>query len=275
MLAGRGLRRFPAVNRLHEAVLRLVKSRETDVMGHRMLLDSLDSLELSVRGVYEPLETRIAIERIRPGACVVDIGANIGYYTLQFARAAGPGGVVHAFEPEPENFRILSHNVRRHSYSQVRLNHAALSCQAGEMQLYLSKENHGDHRLGGADCSDRESVTVQTLTLDRYFGAKIPKIDLLKMDIQGAEGLALRGMRQVLAVSPPQVILSEFWPAGMERAGADSEEFLQTLAAHRYRLARIDQTSERAVAVGPNELAQEFTVEKGNQTNLLAWQENP
>src|SRR5262245_23007593 len=94
LLAGRGLRRYAAINRLNEWVLRWVRPREAEVLGHRMLLDRRDSLNLSLRGIYEPLETRVAEEMIPVGGCVVDIGANIGYYTLLAARRAGPAGQV-------------------------------------------------------------------------------------------------------------------------------------------------------------------------------------
>src|SRR5262245_41545755 len=92
LLAGRGLRRYRWVNRLNQLVLGLVKSREADVLGHRMLLDRGDTLELSVHGIYEPFETRIAQEMLPERGCFVDVGANIGYYTLLAARRVGPKG---------------------------------------------------------------------------------------------------------------------------------------------------------------------------------------
>src|SRR5262245_57312412 len=106
LLAGLGLRRYALVNRLNSLVLSCVRPHEAVVLGHRMLLDRRDSLNLSLNGIYEPLETHFVEELVPPGGCVVDIGANIGYYTLLCARWAGPTGQVYAFEPEPENFSL-------------------------------------------------------------------------------------------------------------------------------------------------------------------------
>src|SRR5262245_27906916 len=87
LLAGRGLRRYAWVNRRNADSLSSVKASEAGVLGQRLLLDRLDSLELSVQGIYEPLETKVSLSLIPAGGCAVDIGANIGYYALLFARA--------------------------------------------------------------------------------------------------------------------------------------------------------------------------------------------
>ena len=92
LFAGRGLRRFPLVNHLHSFMKRRLRRREADVLGHRMLLDENDSLELSWNGIYEPYETSLVQQIAKPGGTIVDIGANIGYYTLIFARAVGGAG---------------------------------------------------------------------------------------------------------------------------------------------------------------------------------------
>src|SRR5262249_36832247 len=136
LLAGRGLRRYRWVNQFHALVLRHVKAREATVLGHRMRLDTCDSLELSIHGIYEPAETRFVEANVPRGGCVLDIGANIGYYTLLFARAVGPAGRVFAFEPEPENFDLLRQNVRSNGYENVRMENLAVADENGWLNLF-------------------------------------------------------------------------------------------------------------------------------------------
>src|SRR5262245_56640465 len=97
-LKGLGLRRFALVNRVNDWVVSRVKSRQAMVNGHRMVLDVRDSLDLSLNQVYEPFETDLIQSRVKLGDTVLDVGANIGYYTLLFAKRVGPRGQVFAFE---------------------------------------------------------------------------------------------------------------------------------------------------------------------------------
>src|SRR5256885_8821899 len=88
-------------------VFNRLRQKEVIVHGFPFLLDPLDSLELSIFRSYEPFETSLLAAEIRPGMTIVDVGANIGYYTLLFSKLAGDNGRVYAFEPEPQNFALL------------------------------------------------------------------------------------------------------------------------------------------------------------------------
>ena len=270
LLAGRGLRRYALVNRLNSFVLRHVRPPEAVVLGHRMLIDRHDSLELSIKGIYEPLETRIAEKLVTPGGCVVDIGANIGYYTLLCARRAGPAGQVYAFEPEPENFSLLQQNVRRNGYSNVQLENAAVSNTTGNLSLFISQENHGDHRVYASEGDQRGQVSVRAVRLDDYFADDPPLIDLLKLDIQGAEGRALEGMKTLLQCRPPRAIHTEFWPLGLRRAGPNASDMLRLLESTGFQLSHLDERRGEPVSITASELLKRFTEANGHQTNLLA-----
>lgn len=270
LLAGRGLRRYAFVNRLNSMVLRCVRPHEAEVLGHRMLLDRRDSLDLSLNGIYEPLETRIAETLVTPGGCVVDVGANIGYYTLLCARRAGPAGQIYAFEPEPENFSLLQQNVRRNGYRNVQMENAAVSSATGSLKLFVSEENHGDHRVYASENDSRRHVSIRAVRLDDYFADDLPLIDLLKMDIQGAEGHALGGMKTLLQCRPPRAILTEFWPLGLRRAGTEASGLLRLLESNGYQLAHLDERRREPVPITAAELLGQFTEANGHQTNLLA-----
>src|SRR5262245_590665 len=117
------------------------------VFGHRMYLDKLDSLQLSLRKVYEPIETRLVMDLVKPNQVVLDIGANIGYYTLIFSKLVGPGGRVYAFEPHPTNFSLLDRNVQTNGYKNATVVRKAVADATGSLKLYESELNSADHRI--------------------------------------------------------------------------------------------------------------------------------
>jgi FkbM family methyltransferase len=268
-LSGLGLRRFAAVNRLNELVLKLVKERTAEVHGHKMFLDRQDSLDLSVNQIYEPFETELVQRLIRPGDTVLDIGANIGYYTLLFARLVGGSGKVFAFEPDPENFALLKRNVEINGYRNVTLVNAAVSRQSGRLKLYLSEENKGDHRIY-ASGEDRPSIEIAAVALDDYFVNNPAEVNFIKMDVQGAEGRVMQGMERLLKRCSACQIIFEFWPLGMRRAGDEAKDVVKQLIRHGFTIHLIDEPQKRVLAVEPERLLEEFSVARGNQTNLLA-----
>ena len=193
-----------------------------------------------LRRCYEPYETKLFLESISPGMVAVDCGANIGIYTCLASGAVGPTGKVYAFEPEPRNFDCLTETIRLNRLENVQPERLALSNRNEEANLFLSDINMGDHRLGGTD-EKRASVRVQTRTLDSYWPGTLPKIDVLKMDVQGAEGLVLQGMAKTIAASNKLKIFMEFWPCGLIRCGTSPEGLLEELSALGFSIQIINQ----------------------------------
>lgn len=239
---GHGLGRvypFSAFNAwLNTRALPQLKTNEANVHGHIMRLDARDSLGLSIWGTWEPFETELLQSLVQPGDVVVDVGANIGYYTLLLARRVGAQGRVFAFEPAPENFAILQENVARNGYQNVVLEQKALADTNGFAMLALSKTNHGDHRLQNMAAAN-ESVTVETTTLDAYLGDAAQNVSLVKMDVQGAEMRVLRGMKNLLARQSPLTLVLEFFPAALEQMGEEPREILELLRKHNFVLQEI------------------------------------
>jgi FkbM family methyltransferase len=151
------------------------------------------------------------------GAVVVDVGANIGIYSQFLSRCVGPTGLVHSFEPSPDNFRRLS--AATHDLSNIRLTQAVVGGRSGECKLYVSDKADGD---------SRQAIPTEMVALDDYFKPG-QRVDLIKMDIQGYELHALRGAQRVLQENPDINLLLEFWPAGLEQAGVGWEELVELL----------------------------------------------
>jgi len=171
-----------------------------------------------------------------PGAIVVDAGANIGIYSQFLSRCVGPAGIVHSFEPSPENFEHLRAATRK--FSNVRLCQAAVGEHSGRSQLYISDRLNVDHRAYAADETSRRTVAIQMLALDDYFQPG-ERVDLIKIDIQGYELHALQGASRVVHENPDIKLLLEFWPYGLEQAGAKWEKLLGVLGAFGMELALV------------------------------------
>jgi FkbM family methyltransferase len=217
---------------------------------------------------YEPFETQWIQYLLRPGDVVLDIGAHIGYYTILFSELVGVHGKVIAFEPDPQNFDLLRENVARNVCRNVTLHNVALSDKNGTVTLYLSSDNAGDHRIW-RPAEIRPTVAVPTVSLDRLWGSAPPKIDAVKMDIQGAEGMALRGMKNLLHRQERLTLFVEFWPMGLKQAESSANDFLQGLIDLQCDLFVIDERGRRLLQVEPEQLIRAFDSNKDDFINLL------
>lgn len=197
-------------------------------------------------------ETTQQIRRIaRPGMTVLDVGAHVGYYTRLFAGLVGPGGRVIAFEPHPRNYRMLQRNIAGRS-SVIALNYACAESEgSAELFDYLmmsaSGSLHYDEHLlevqraqvSDADYAPRlaagheaEKFTVRTVAMDAALAdLGIERIDCIKMDIEGAEIGALRGLRQTIQRSPRLALVMEYNPLGLRAFGHDPLAALEEVRA--------------------------------------------
>jgi FkbM family methyltransferase len=263
----RAFGRVRAVRATYDFFYNALTPSSVMVQGHLMWLDHIDALELSTSEVYEPASTKLLLSDLRPGHVVLDIGANIGYYTLLAARIVGPQGKVFAFEPEPTNFALLRKNVEANGYRNVVLVNKAVAHRTSAATLYLNERNPGDHRL--FDVNDgRESISIDMVSLDDYFGAALPAVQFIKMDIQGAEHSAIRGMENLLRANGRVRLLTEFWPAGIRRSGSDPIEFLEKLRRLGFELNEFGEDGAPSRVVDARELVRRHERDEKAYTNL-------
>jgi FkbM family methyltransferase len=154
-------------------------------------------------------ERRLLARNLLPGSVVVDAGANIGIYSRFLSSCVGSAGIVHSFEPDPENFARLRTEVA--SLPNVRVNQLALSDRTGDSLLYVSEELNVDHRAYPTEGETRRTLSIRSTRLDDYFKPG-ERVDLIKMDLQGYEFHAMRGAERVLQENPHMKLLLEFWP---------------------------------------------------------------
>lgn len=277
-----GLHKVRLLRRLYHFSISQLRGRVpaemVEIEGFKLFLnpaDSFISMEILRNKVWEPAETQLVKKAVKPGDVAVDIGANLGYFTLLFSSLVGPEGRVHAFEPEPGNFALLKRNVEANRRENVALVNKAVSDKTGKERLYISEENPGGHTIYSA--GSRESVAVDAVRLDEYFASASPRVDFVKMDIQGAEGGALEGMAPLLRRNERVKILTEFWPEGLRKSGTDPGRFLGLLAADGFSLYDLKAGRGEMTRTGVPDLLAAYGPGGGGAakfTNLFCAREN-
>jgi len=199
-------------------------------------------------GEYEPTETRLMKQILKPGDVFIDVGANIGWYSVHAAKIVGPNGKVVAFEPEPNNLALLHRNVQVNGLSNVIVDSRALSKEAGSFKLYLEKNNLGMHSLV-VEHDGKQYIDVQTMRFDDYWKNQ-GEIKLVKIDTEGAEGMILEGMRDTLKSQKNLEIIMEFAPERLIKSGYDPDTLLKELYALGYKASIIDEVKDEVIPLG-------------------------
>ena len=166
---------------------------------------------------------------VKPGMTVVDIGANVGYYTRFLSELVGPTGRVFAFEPNRQNLAVLTRNVSRRRYSNVQVLPFAVSNTDDGAYLYISP-GHSNHSLIEGYTHAENKLWVDTIRLDTFLGQMdSARVNFIKLDVEGGESLALEGMKETILGSPGVRLLVEFNPAAIRAGGRTREQFLQQI----------------------------------------------
>lgn len=269
LLSKLGMLKFFPIRVIDRLIGSLIKMDHAEVHGHHMYLGTEDSLNLSIFGVFEPFQTEIVKKEIKKGDTVLDIGANIGYYTLLFAKLVGEGGKVYAFEPDPINFGLLKKNVELNGYQNVVLIQRAVSNKAGKIKLYLCENNSGMHRIYKSKFC-RRFIEIESIILDEYFKGFDKKINFIKLDIEGAEAVAMEGMSRLLQANKDIKVITEFAPVSIKEFGAEPERYLKNvLLNHGFKLYEINENKNKIEPVTIDRLLKVYTPKNELFTNLL------
>jgi FkbM family methyltransferase len=193
--------------------------------------DQFVSKRILEDGLWEPYETSLLLEFLRPGDVFVDVGANIGYFSVLAASAVGDAGAVFAFEPDADNFRLLQANAAlNHQQHCIHAVQGALSDAAGEGRLFLADDNLGDHQVYAGE-DDRPSVPITLYHGSDYLQHRLRRLDLLKVDTQGSEFHVITGLMPLLTQLPqPPRIIIELTPHSLRQAGATGRALITLLA---------------------------------------------
>ena len=184
-------------------------------LGGKIYLKIKESQMMLARamGIYEPDKTQTICDLLKPGQTFIDIGANKGDFSLLAAKITGTNGKILSFEPEPENCHWFKESIKLNNYSTIQLFDIALSDSNGQAQLYLG-EKSGWHSLVSAQGStDNSFIEVKKRTLDSVLSENdINRVDMIKIDVEGAEMEVLAGAEKTLSENTDLVLLLDLHP---------------------------------------------------------------
>jgi len=202
-LLGTGVSKYKSVNKVHDYVDSKIQKKIVTIEGIKFLGVVENIIEVHVTNIPE---IEFCKKEIKKGDTVVDIGANIGLFTLFFSKLVGTTGRVIAFEPDPENFDVLKKNIELNEITNVTLVQKGVSNKNESVKLYKSNVS-GGHSLIKNEWA-KEYTNIQTVTLDGYFRGE--EIDMIKIDAEGFELEVIEGGKKLLENNKNMKIISEF-----------------------------------------------------------------
>lgn len=177
---------------------------------------------------YESFELDLYSQLVKPNMTILDVGANLGIYSVLGSDLVGPSGKVYAFEPVPENLALLNHNIKLNGAKNVTVVPKAISDKVGESEIFLAPGSIGTHSMGA---KSKTCITIKTDTIDNFVNQNHLKVDLIKMDIEGYEGHAIRGGNITLS-NKNLVLLTEFSAKMLRQSGDDPLEIAKQLLSN-------------------------------------------
>jgi FkbM family methyltransferase len=251
----------------------------------KMVLSKNDkdvSAQIKKFGWYEDekLETEVFAKQLKKGMTVFDLGANIGFYSMLARSAVGSNGRVVCFEPFPQNADLLRKSIDVNSFSNIELVEAAVSNKGSYAFLHLSPDYNSEHSLLDLEFNyakkqkQPKQIEVKTVTLDDYCQEKQDfHVDLIKMDIEGYEIKALKGMSRVINSNENLVLMTEFWPNGFIKNNSSPDEFLETLERFGFKIFHIDSQLGKLYEVDSNKMMEIYESRSKDITDqtMLEW----
>jgi FkbM family methyltransferase len=246
---------------LNGIVSLVLKSSYIQIRGHKFFLDERDSAGYSIKP-YEPYTIELLKEHVKKDDYVIDIGAAIGYYSLELARLVGERGKVFSFEPEENNFQLLQKNIQVNNYENIIPVKKAVLDKKGVKNLYIQR-NIGSHSLYN-EFDGTKSKKVEIISLDEFFKDVDRKISFIKIDIEGSEAKALKGGEKLIKKNKPAMVI-EFVPERVKDAGFENpKDFLKIIKNYGYKLYYIDEQKRKIRDAKINKL-----IEKCKKTSFV------
>jgi FkbM family methyltransferase len=196
---------------------------------------------------YERAETVFLRKKIHPNAICVDIGANVGYFTMLMAQAANAEGEVHTFEPIALNISLLRAGVELNGFTNVRINQCAVGNSTGTISFSQSSDSAYSSIYDTERKSLDRTISVPIITLDDYIEREgIKRIDVLKADVEGAEGLVVDGASKLLADEGrrPTIIMLELEEQNIKTFGSSISLILNKMHSYGYQPYVVNESNE-------------------------------
>jgi len=217
---------------------------------------------------YEAETTELLLQLLKPEMTFVDVGAHVGYYSLLASIKVGPKGKVYSFEPEPYNYNLLIRNIMLNGCKNIFAIQKAVADFTGKTNFIIAPYSVSHSLYSNGTVPNIAMIQVEVVSLDDFFGQLgWPKVDVLKMDIEGAEVKAFRGMKRLCERYPDLILITEFKPRRLHAAGSSEEEFFEALSSLGFNRIRDINTGEEIV-LKDRKIPPQFP---SKSTNLICW----
>ena len=251
----------------HKYIVDRYQKNFIELDGRKMYLDEKDSLKLSIKD-FSPALVKFWKSVVSKGDIVIDLGANIGFFTCLFAQLVGETGKVYAFEPGPDNCKLIRKNLEVNGYKNVVLEQKAVSNKSGKIKLYFSYSSV-DHQIYETD-EKRDSIDIDCITLDDYFSEMDVSINVIKSNIQGSDCAGIQGAEKIIKNSKNLNYMSvEFDPDNLRSFNSDPEEFLDILLKMDYKLYDILAYGNKIIPIEKEQVLRKYPGGNGLGTGLL------
>lgn len=224
---------------------------EGNLGSYRLSFDFGDLIQRQIYfGLYDRAETELLSRVLGSGDIFLDIGANVGYYSLVASQIVGSEGRVHDFEPIGPNARALERTITENDITNITVNQVAVGAQLGSLDLFVPDGEIGNSGWASIVPSPRRSrtITVEQVAIDDYLSAQsVGRVDLVKLDIEGGESDALRGMARLLQRSDAPDLLCEVNPFLLGKLGLDAGALISLLDKYEYSLYEVASFGLKAI----------------------------
>lgn len=254
---------------IEDTKFRLSQPHEREIQGFKMWINTKEPSYIFRKTLryydttesHEPSTTALFKKIVKPGDTVVDIGANMGYFSMLAKRLGADK--VYSYEPDPKSYSYLVKNAKINNYD-ITARSCAISNVSGREKLFLCPYDSGHHTLkqnNGITEYRKETSLIRKLFLSQKRHIEIftkrlddeiaGRVDVIKMDCEGSELLALKGMERILEDSPKMII--EFFPLLLEKMGSDPKGLIQRLLNYSVYIIPNDYNAEGGIEINSYE----------------------
>jgi FkbM family methyltransferase len=223
-----------------------------NIFRQKMYLDTRDIIvtpHLLLDGYWEVWTTKLLLRELRSGMNIVEIGSNMGYYSLIISSIIGEAGRLFAFEANPDTYQILHDNIEINGFNdRVSLEKKAVMDEIKEIAFqkltnHLATSRVVEYSKLDEYSEEQKIIKVDGTSLDQYFENRDIKIDLIKIDAEGSEPRIFDGMRNLINNNFNLIVICELNPVLISAASLDPREYLEKIQSYGFILKYIDVDS--------------------------------
>lgn len=251
-LTSRGFQQIDGIKPRPIAYLGNNKALTKTVFGHKIVVDTRDmslAPHILLDGEWEAWIVQVFLNFVKPGMNVVDIGSNVGFYSLLAADKIGPGGTLTCFEANSELASTLFHNLHLNGFhDRSKVVNKAVFSHTKKLDFKIYENYMGSSSIWANDehaaiYHDKlKTVEIESVSLDEYFKENT-KVDLLKIDAEGAEPFILKGAKRLLEANPDIIIIMEFAPSVIEVSYGSVDQFYEDINGYGLKIYEIKTDS--------------------------------